>query len=169
MSLPFIGEIRLFGGNFAPVGWAFCNGQLLPISEHDALFALIGTTYGGDGQTTFGLPDLQGRSPVHQGSLSGTTYVMGEAAGVETVTLTTQQIPAHSHRPTAGASPNSTSPAGATWSTQAQLAFATGAPGTPMAAGAMQPAGGSQPHDNMPPYLAISYIIALEGVFPSQN
>src|SRR6266699_1246250 len=97
MSDPFIGEIRMFGGNFAPNGWAFCSGQTLPISEYDTLFTLIGTTYGGDGQSTFALPDLRGRLPVHQGTSTGGTFTLGEAAGVETITLTLQQIPAHTH------------------------------------------------------------------------
>src|SRR3982750_2549644 len=97
MSQPYIGEIRMFGGNFAPAGWMFCSGQLLPISENDTLFNLIGTTYGGDGQEPFGIPDLQGRTPVHQGTLNGITYQNGEKAGVEAVTLSPQQIPVHNH------------------------------------------------------------------------
>src|ERR1041385_1322755 len=100
MSSPFIGEIRMFAGNFAPVGWAFCNGALIPISENDALFNLIGTTYGGDGQNTFALPDLQSRVPVHQGTVAGQSFVIGQMSGSETVTLTVQQIPSHNHAPT---------------------------------------------------------------------
>lgn len=173
MSSPYVGEIRMFGGNFAPVGWLFCDGQALQISEYDTLFNLIGTTYGGDGQSTFALPDLRGRWPVHQGrSTTGTTYVMGQAAGVETVTLTQQQIPAHSHTPLgAVAAATATSPAGAVWSASTSPAFAvpSGALTTQMAADALEPAGGSQPHDNLPPYLAVSFIISLYGIYPSQS
>src|SRR6201999_4560318 len=117
MSSPYIGEIRMFGGNFAPAGWAFCNGALLPISENDVLFNLIGTTYGGDGQNTFALPDLQSRVPVHQGTLAGQTYTLGQTGGSESVTLTTSQIPSHSHVPQANnAAGTSTSPQNSVWS-----------------------------------------------------
>src|SRR5689334_17233619 len=115
MAQPYVGEIRMFGGNFAPVGWAFCNGALLPISENETLFNLIGTTYGGDGQSTFALPDLQGRFPMHQGTLAGTTFTIGEKGGVETVTLTVNQIPTHSHTPNAGTASGSDSPVGNVW------------------------------------------------------
>jgi len=167
MGEPFVGEIRMFGGNFPPSGWAFCSGQLMPISENDTLFNLIGTTYGGDGQETFGLPDLQGRIPIHQGS----GFVIGQKAGEESVTLTTNQIPGHSHVPTcqstnAPASP----PANGVWATTpSQLIYSSNAPATPMNAGISTIAGGSQPHDNMMPYLVVSFIISLFGVFPSQN
>jgi microcystin-dependent protein len=169
MSLPYIGEIRLFGGNFAPVGWAFCDGSLLPISEYDALFALIGTTYGGDGQTTFAVPDLRGRVPIHMGGGPGlTTRIIGEMAGAESVTLNTQQIPAHTHALGAAQSGHLASPA------NAMPAAPRDYPGfrlpggiTPMAAGAIAPAGGSQPHSNLAPYLCVSFIISLFGVFPS--
>src|SRR5579871_1637883 len=117
MSSPFIGEIRMFGGNFAPVGWSFCNGALIPISENDVLFNLIGTTYGGDGQETFALPDLQSRVPIHQGSLAGQSYVLGQTGGAESVTLTTNQIPLHSHVPQANnAAGTSVSPQNSVWS-----------------------------------------------------
>jgi microcystin-dependent protein len=169
MSNPYVGEIRLFGGNFAPAGWAFCNGALLAISENDVLFTLIGTTYGGDGQTTFALPDLQGRVPVHVGG----GLVQGEQGGVETVTLNTNTIPVHSH-PMLGSTdlgtastvqnnvPASLTPAG-TASAYGQL--------PPF--GALDPssigvAGGSQPHENMQPYLALNYILSLFGRFPNQ-
>src|SRR3954471_13971489 len=154
MSSPYIGEIRLFAGSFAPAGWAFCAGQLLPISENDALFTLIGTTYGGDGQETFALPDLRGRAPMHQGTgSSGTTYILGESAGVETVTLTTQQIPSHSHQPM-----GSTDPAGSS-TPQNNVLASLPAAGTRSAYGTDQPygnlhassislIGGNQPHDN---------------------
>ena len=169
MSDPYMGEIRLFAGSFAPAGWAFCAGQLMPISENDALFNLIGTTYGGDGQETFGLPDLQGRVPIHQGSLAGRTFTIGEKAGVESVTLTLQQIPIHNHliqvAGTKGDLPNA----------QGNLlgdASGTLTPYHPgggalaMNANSLVPQGGSQPHENLQPYLAISYIISLFGIFP---
>lgn len=167
MSQPFVGEIRMFGGNFAPAGWMLCQGQTLSISENEVLFQLIGTTYGGDGQSTFNLPNLQGRLPQHQGS----SFVMGQSAGVETVTLTTQQLPTHSHAMSASLN-NATGSAvtgnvvGAVGATQI---YREVAPASPMASQACTPSGGSQPHDNMQPYLAINFIISLFGVFPSQT
>ena len=171
MGTPYLGEIRMFGGNFAPQGWAFCNGQVLSIAENDALFTLIGTTYGGDGQTTFALPDLRGRAPVHMGQGPGlSNYTIGQAAGSETVTLITNQLPAHSHPPAANSSTGtSTSPAGNVWAASKDLSPFTTVPNTNMNSGAMGMAGGSQPHDNLPPYLTISFIISLFGIFPSQN
>ena len=175
MGNPFIGEIRMFGGSFAPAGWMFCQGQLLPISENDALFTLIGTTYGGDGQETFALPDLQGRLPMHAGQGPGLSqnYQLGEKGGVESVTLTTNQIPTHSH-PLLGSTQNATA--------QAPKDNVTGKSGTNiyqanptagdfqnMAAQAITPVGGSQPHDNLQPFLCVSFIISLFGVFPTQN
>lgn len=167
MADPYIGEIRMFGGSFAPSGWAFCNGQLLPISENDALFTLIGTTYGGDGQETFALPDLQGRLPVHQGS----GFTLGQAAGVEQVTLTTNQLPVHNHSflgsADQGASTNPPTnvvaqmPGGRVYIQDAASAALNG--------GSILPDGGSQPHTNFQPYLCISFIISLFGVFPTQN
>jgi len=167
MSQPFIGEIRMFPGNFAPAGWAFCQGQLMPIAENDALFALIGTTYGGDGQTTFGLPDLRGRAPIHQGA----GFVMGQLGGSEAVTLTTQQIPPHTHAAAAASLPgNSDSPAGANaWAAQATPLYSTAATNAALNAGAVASSGGSQPHDNMVPCLTINFIISLFGIFPSQS
>jgi microcystin-dependent protein len=163
---PFTGEIRMFGGNFAPVGWAFCAGQLLPIADNDALYSLIGTTYGGDGQSTFALPDLRGRAPVHQGS----GYVAGQVGGVEAVTLTQQQLPPHTHTPLASvASATGTSPAGATWAAVPTGAYSTAAPDADLAPGAIAPSGGSQPHENRPPSLGVSFIICLSGIYPSQN
>lgn len=173
MGEPFIGEIRMFGGNFAPAGWAFCQGQLVPISENDSLFTLIGTTYGGDGQSTFALPDLQSRIPIHAGQGPGITqnYQLGERAGVETVTLTTQQIPIHSHAfiaSTAGAT--QTSPTDQVIAQSGQRAVYTeDTTTTNLAASAIGPVGGSQPHDNVHPYLCITFIISLFGVFPSQT
>ena len=173
MSSPFIGEIRMFGGNFAPQGWAFCNGALMAIAENDALFTLIGTTYGGDGQETFGLPDLQGRVPVHQGTLqsSGTTYNIGEKAGVESVTLTVNQIPAHRHSAQANSTgASSPSPAGGVWAAGNVVALTPGANvNANMNPNALGASGGSQPHDNMVPFLTINFIISLFGVFPSQT
>ena len=163
MAQPYVGEIRMFGGNFAPAGWAFCNGAMLPISENETLFQLIGTTYGGDGESTFALPDLQGRFPMHQGN----GYILAETVGAESVTLTTAQIPAHSHVPLASAGEAlTTDPAGAVWAARTTAAYATGATATPMAP-AIGATGGSQPHENMPPYLGLSFIISLFGIFPS--
>jgi microcystin-dependent protein len=172
MSNPYVGEIRIFAGNFAPAGWAFCNGSILPISENTTLFQLIGTTYGGDGQSTFALPDLRGRAPIHQGSGGGSSYVIGQLAGVESVTLTTNQIPAHSHPPQAaiGGSGNpADSPAGNVWSGWTGGQFTTQAPAVNLSAVAIGSDGGSQPHDNMPPFLTINFIISLFGIFPSQT
>lgn len=166
MSEAFIGEIRMFGGNFPPLGWAFCDGQLLSIAENTALFALIGTTYGGDGQTTFALPDLRGRIPLHQGN----GYAMGQVGGSETVTLILNQTPAHSHVPTAQSGTGvQSSPTNGVWAASSLNQFTTNSPNVAMNAAAVGIAGGSQPHDNMMPFLVLSYIIALEGLFPSRN
>lgn len=172
MPEPYVGEIRMFGGNFAPAGWAFCNGQLLPISENEVLFNLIGTTYGGDGQETFAVPDLQGRVPIHQGTVAGTTFTIGEKAGVETVTLTTQQIPQHNHAALCrAADSNSGTPQNAFWAKNQtnQTIYSNVPPATNMNAAALTQSGGNQPHENMMPFLAISFIISLFGVFPSQT
>jgi microcystin-dependent protein len=173
MSTPYIGEIRMFAGNFAPNGWLFCQGQTLPISEYDALFNLIGTTYGGDGQSTFNVPNLASRLPVHMGSAqSGNTYQIGEQSGVETVTLTTQQIPNHTHALTANDSQpgNQVSPAGALPGISFNVVpFINNSPSANFNASAITPAGGSQPHENMQPFLCINFIISLFGIFPSQT
>lgn len=162
---PFIGEIRMHGTNFAPVGWAFCNGALIPISENDALFNLIGTTYGGDGQTTFALPDLRGRWPVHVGP----GFAIGQSGGVEAVTLATQQIPAHSHPATGASVATAANPAGAVPAVWGDGQYSTaGSTGT-LAPSAVASNGGSQPHNNLPPYLGVNFIISLFGVFPSQS
>jgi microcystin-dependent protein len=170
--MPFLGEIRMFGGNFAPAGWQFCHGQLLSIAENDTLFNLIGTTYGGDGESTFALPNLQSRVPIHQGQGPGLgSYTIGEMAGVETVTLTTQQIPVHNHAWLASAGPGtSNSPQNNVLASPpvAKL-YRAGAPSDPMSPTMVQPFGGSQPHENRQPYLAISYIISMSGDFPSQT
>ena len=170
MGEPFIGEIRLFAGSFAPAGWAMCDGTSLPIAENDALFALLGTTYGGDGQETFNLPDLRGRVPVHQGTgSSGSTYTLGEAAGVDSVTLTPQQIPSHSHAHLATTSAGVTAnPAGNVLATSpSSRVYLDASPDSAMSASVLGPVGGSQPHSNLMPTLAIHYIISLFGVFPS--
>ena len=173
MGEPFVGEIRMFGGNFAPVGWMLCQGQSLPISEYDTLFNLIGTTYGGDGQSTFNLPNLASRTPVHMGTNSGTgtTYTLGEIAGVEQVTLTAAQTPTHTHpmfasTNTASAQTPTSNVIGK--STAVDL-FINAVPSTALNAQAVTAIGGSQPHENMQPYLCISYIISLFGIFPTQN
>ena len=175
MSNPYIGEIRMFGGNFAPAGWAFCDGQLLPISEYDALFTLIGTTYGGDGQSTFALPDMRSRVPLHCGRLQGRTLVLGEMGGSESVTLTSQQIPGHTHAIIGSTERGSGAFTNLTGYSAATAAAGTAMYGTsdnnvqPMAAAAITSAGGSQPHDNMAPYLGINFIISLFGEFPQQS
>lgn len=172
MGQPYVGEIRLFAGNFAPNGWLFCEGQTLPISENEVLFQLIGTTYGGDGSETFRLPDLQGRLPVHMGALpGGSTYTIGEAAGTEEVTLSIQQIPQHTHAFTATANgadvPSPTNAIIGTSSTTNSFIIST--PAQAMAPNSLTPVGGSQPHTNMQPYLCINFIISLFGIFPSQT
>jgi microcystin-dependent protein len=173
MSSPYIGEIRMFGGSFAPVGWALCQGQTLAISQNDTLFNLIGTTYGGDGQNTFNLPNLAGRVPVHQGQGPGISqqYIIGEAAGVESVTLATTQMPAHTHAFIASTAPaGAQSPAGAIYATAVSATpFFAGTPDVALNASSVQPQGGSQPHENMQPFLVVTFIISLYGVYPSQN
>jgi microcystin-dependent protein len=167
MAQPYVGEIRMFGGNFAPAGWMFCDGQLLPISENETLFQLIGTTYGGDGQSTFALPNLQSRVPMHMGNGS----ILAETGGVETVTLTTNQIPSHSH-PLTGSSATATSqsPTGSLLAaTQAQTYFNLADNASNMAAISIGTTGGSQPHTNLQPYLTLNFIISLFGIFPSQT
>lgn len=175
MGTPYIGEIRLFAGNFAPAGWALCNGQLLPISENDTLFNLIGTTYGGDGQNTFALPDLQGRLPVHAGGTQN--YTIGETGGVESVTLTTTQIPSHTHTPsvaTGGAGGNSATATSSTvladantTATNVYKTYNSADAQIALNATTIQSSGGSQPHDNIQPTLCISYIISLYGIYPT--
>jgi microcystin-dependent protein len=164
MGQPFIGEIRMFAGNFAPAGWMFCDGQLLPISENDTLFTLIGTTYGGDGQETFALPNLQSRVPIHQGN----GFILAETGGAESVTLTVQQIPLHNHAMVVSTSiGNDPNPAGGVLAESSTATMYVAAnPTTPMAAESMTPVGGSQPHENMQPYLGINFIISLFGIYP---
>ncbi|RZL30493.1 MAG: phage tail protein [Rubrivivax sp.] len=168
MSNPFIGEVRLFGGNFAPSGWLLCEGQRLPIAEYEALFQLIGTTYGGDGQNTFALPDLRGRVPLHWGEGSGMSpRNPGEAGGTETVTLTAAQMPRHTHALTAStATATGSSPGGALLAATGVASYDPGPATTAMATGAVGGAGGAQPHENMAPSVTVNYIIALFGIFP---
>ena len=171
MSNPYLGEIRMFAGSFAPAGWHMCDGALMPISENDTLFALIGTTYGGDGEETFALPNLQSRVPIHQGTGAGSTNIIGETGGVESVTLTVQQIPNHTHA-MLGSTNTSTSPNPTSnvigKSTQVDM-FINAVPGDALAANAVTPVGGSQPHENVQPYLCINYIISLFGIFPPRS
>jgi len=167
MAQPYVGEIRMFAGNFAPAGWMFCEGQLLPISEYETLFNLIGTTYGGDGQSTFALPDLRGRVPIHFGN----GFTLAETGGVETVTLTVSQIPAHSHAllatQNAGDQGN---PGGNVAAQNAAVKLYVESDPTANAGGStISSTGGSQPHDNFQPYLCIDFIISLFGIFPSQT
>jgi microcystin-dependent protein len=169
---PYVGEIRMFAGNFAPNGWMFCEGQTLPISENEVLFQLIGTTYGGDGEETFNLPNLASRIPIHMGTgPDGTTYQIGEMAGTEQETLTVQQIPSHSHPftvSTSGGTQNDPSGNVVAASPSVTL-FIQDAVDANLAANATTPAGGSQPHENTQPFLCINFIISLFGVFPSQT
>ena len=164
MAQPYVGEIRMFGGNFAPAGWMFCEGQLLPISENETLFQLIGTTYGGDGEETFALPDLRGRLPMHQGG----GFILAEMGGVEEVTLTVNQIPSHTHAMLASNDiPTGLSPGGNVSGQAANKIYRAGAPSLFLNPNAVAPAGGSQPHTNMQPYLCVDFIISLFGIFPS--
>jgi microcystin-dependent protein len=168
MAEPYIGEIRMFAGNFAPADWMFCDGQLLPISENEALFALIGTTYGGDGQTTFALPDLRGRVPVHQAAALGTRTI-GETGGVENVTLTIAQMPAHSHAMRASSAvANLATPQNNVTGQAAAKLYRGGSPSVSLPPQSLAVAGGVQPHENFQPYLCVSFIIAVFGIFPSQ-
>ena len=169
MPEPMIGEIRMFAGNFPPNGWAFCEGQTIPIAENDVLFQLIGTTYGGDGQETFNLPNLASRVPIHMGTgPDGTTYQIGEQAGTEQETLTVQQIPSHSHPMLVSTNPaSSQTPTSNLIGKSTQVdTFINSQPSDPMAPNAITPVGGSQPHENTQPFLCINFIISLFGVFP---
>ncbi|GAC1354172.1 MAG: tail fiber protein [Herpetosiphon sp.] len=174
MSNPFVGEIRIFGFNFAPRGWAMCNGQLLLIAQNTALFSLLGTFYGGDGRTTFALPNLQGSVPLHQGTGAGLTgRSIGETGGSELVTLMLVQLPAHSHVPQAVSSRGTAaSPTNATWAAAGRgrpVAYTPDVPATPMNRAIVGPIGGDQPHNNLPPYLVLNFCIALQGIFPARS
>jgi microcystin-dependent protein len=166
MAQPYVGEIRMFAGNFAPTGWMFCEGQLLPISQNETLFQLIGTTYGGDGQDTFALPDLRGRIPVHMGS----GFILAETGGAEEITLTVNQIPNHSHPLLATASVASLlDPTGNIVAKADKNFYRPGPGGSPMAPQVIGPVGGSQPHSNFQPYLCVNFIVSLFGIFPSPS
>ena len=166
MSECFIGEIRMFSGNYAPPDWLMCNGQLLSISENEVLYSLIGTTYGGDGRTTFGLPDLRGRVPIHTSS----THLLSQKAGTETVALGSQQIPQHTHAAAAQkAAGTLASPTNGVWATTSTNNYATATSGlTNMNSASISPAGSTLPHDNMMPFLALSFIIATSGIYPTR-
>ena len=165
MSEPFLGEIKIISWNFPPKGWTFCNGQLLPINQNQALFSILGTTYGGDGRQTFGLPNLQGRTPVHVGN----GIALGELGGETSHTLNISELPAHNHVPVASSnSPSDASPDGNLWATDVNKPY------FPTPNGTMNPVcilavGGNQPHENMSPYLVLNFVIALQGIFPSPN
>lgn len=170
MSQPYVGEIRMFAGNFAPAGWMFCEGQLLPISENETLFNLIGTTYGGDGQSTFALPDLRGRLPLHQGN----GFTLAETGGTESVTLTVQQIPTHGHTPLASTTTgDAVIPDNNVWASQGAMDQFKSNPDpnvhldSLMFANTIAPTGGNLPHENFSPYLCVDFIISLFGIFPS--
>jgi microcystin-dependent protein len=170
MATPYLSEIKICSFGFAPKGWAFCNGQLLPINQNQALFSLIGTTYGGDGIETFQLPNLQGCVPVHMGNDPiGVPYALGHAGGHAEVTLTTAEMPAHSH-PAQGDSTvaSSSSPAGNVWADSASKPYSPN-PDTVMDAGIVSQEGAGEPHNNMPPYLVLNFVIAIAGIFPSEN
>ena len=172
MSEPFLSEIKLVSFNFAPKGWALCNGQFLPINQNQALFSLLGTTYGGNGQTNFALPNLRGRAPIHEGS----GHTLGEAAGSSAVTLNIQQLPTHPHTLTSnlcigGQVVNAAlgDPTGNYWANNGKAQYSTSAPDASMHPSAVTNVGGSQPHTNMQPYLVLNFCIALQGIFPSQT
>jgi microcystin-dependent protein len=174
MATPFLGEIKMFAGNFAPRSYAFCSGQILAIAQNTALFSILGTTYGGNGQTTFALPNLQGRVPIHAGQGPGlSTYSLGQVGGTETVTLNINQIPSHTHLLTANNGPGtSAAPANnmvLAGSTARDRVYTTNPANVTLAPNAVGNAGGSQPFSNIQPYLAINFIIAIEGIFPSRN
>jgi microcystin-dependent protein len=165
MSTPFLGEVKMVSFNFPPKGWALCNGQLLPINQNQALFSILGTTYGGNGVQTFALPNLQGRVPLHMGA----GFVLGQSGGEANHTLLVTEIPSHTHIPNANDSvSDQVSPSGVIWG-GGQAAYSAGPFDTPMLAAAVPNAGGGQPHPNESPYLVITFVIALAGIFPSRN
>jgi microcystin-dependent protein len=169
---PFIGEIKWVAFNFAPRGWALCDGQLLPINQNQALFALLGTTFGGDGRTTFALPDMRGRTPIHVGQGPGLSqYVLGQEGGEESHTLTVSEIPWHDHPAMASnAEATAVSPAANVFAAKSRVPlYGPGPANIDMSASAIVAAGGSQPHNNMPPYITLNCVIALQGIFPSRN
>jgi microcystin-dependent protein len=172
MSQPFIGEIRMVGFNFAPNGWAFCDGSILPIDQYSTLFQLLGTTYGGDGQTTFALPNLQGRVPIHQGTnpLNGNSYVIGQPLGVENVTLTSQTMPQHSHPVPCNVTGNASNPTNGVFGGDPSAALYANADGsTQLNSAFLSTTGGNLQHTNLMPFQVINFVISLFGIFPSQN
>lgn len=171
MSTSYVGEIRMFAGNFAPNGWAMCSGQGLPISEYEALFSLLGTSFGGDGVNSFNLPDLRGRVPIHMGTNAGTVFEIGQTSGVEQVTLTVQQLPVHNHAFMASSSPGTANTGSANLTAEPpQLKiYEESSANVNLNAAAINTVGGSQPHENMQPYLVITFIISLYGIFPTQS
>jgi len=174
MSDPFVAEIRILGCNFAPTGWAFCNGQLMPISQNTALFSLLGTMYGGDGKTTFALPDLQGNAPMFWGQGPGLSlYDQGQTGGSDTISLLSSEMPAHNHQASGVSGSGPTSPAANTWGTGAGRTpppmYVDGSPNVSMSANALAVAGGGLPHNNMQPYLVLNFCIAMQGVFPPRG
>ena len=182
MSDPFVAEIRIVGFNFAPLGWALCNGQILPISQNTALFSLLGTNYGGDGKSTFGLPNLQGSVPIHAGGGQGpglSPYVVGQTGGKQTVTLLSSQLPAHTHgaqfSTTAGSLPSPTNnawakpPGGGHGQPAAEQAYSTNAPNAAMSGAALSSVGGGLPHNNMSPYVVMNFVIAMQGIYPARS
>lgn len=172
MAEPFIGEIRMFGGNFAPIGWALCDGTLLPIAQNTALFSILGTTFGGNGVSNFALPDLRGRVPIHAGQGPGLSpYIQGQSSGSESVTLTVNQIPTHNHLVNAdsGDTGASSHPRGLYLASSGANPIYNSNPDSTMNQNMIQPMGGNQPHSNVQPYLCVSFIIALQGIFPSRS
>ena len=174
MTDQFVGEIRMFAGNFAPTGWALCNGQLLPISQNTALFSLLGTMYGGDGKSTFALPNLQGSVPLNSGAGAGLSQrFQGETGGLPSVTLLQSEIPSHSHQAFGATGAGPTSPQNATWGTQAGRTppptYSSANPTAAMNPQALGPTGGNLPHNNMQPYLVVTFIIAMQGIFPPRQ
>jgi len=166
MSTPFLGEVAIMAFNFAPRGWAQCNGQLLPIAQNQALFALLGTMYGGNGQTTFALPNLQGRTPLHIGN----GFTQGQQSGEESHTLLTSEMAGHTHVPQGNSgTPNAGLATNNTWASNAANPYSNSAPNVALGATAMDAAGSSQPHSNMQPYLVLNFVMALQGIFPSRN
>ncbi len=168
MAQPYVGEIRQVGFSFAPPDWALCDGSLQPIAQNQELFSLIGTTYGGDGMNTFALPDLRSRSPIHTGPLNGVTYPVGQSAGEEQVVLTPAHLPPHTHLLAAVSTAGTqSSPSGNIWASSSELPYSNKTPTATMSSAAVGNAGGGQPHNNISPYLAINFVIALHGIYPS--
>ena len=166
MSEPFLAEVRMVGFNFAPRGWAFCDGQILPINQNQSLYSLLGTTYGGDGRTSFALPDLRGRTPIHVGN----SHLLGQKSGAEVYTLSTDELPGHTHQLVGSTTPASTGDAaGALWADNQGSPYGDPVAGVDMASDTIADNGGGQAHDNMQPYLTIAFCIALQGLFPSRN